>query len=207
MNKVSVSTLPMDLDHIDIDLFKVSTADYLHVDIMDGKFVPERTMWADELRLFKTALVKDVHLMIAEPEKHVEDFIDAGGQIISFHFEATKDPEKLIKKIKAKGAKAGIAINPSTTVKKIKDLVPLLDHVIIMSVIPGKGGQKFMKEVLGKAKELRDIKEEIDIEIDGGVNDKTAEMCVEAGVNVLCSGSYIFSYDDPKIAIDILRNS
>jgi len=198
----------MNFSNILPDLSKVSNGDYLHVDVMDGKFVPQKTIWVDEVKLLKQSeLLKDVHLMIEEPEKYVEAFIEAGGDIINFHIETAKDAEALIEKIHSLGAKAGVSINPETPFSEVEKLIPLIDQLMVMSVHPGKGGQEFISEVMEKVRKAREMREDLDIEVDGGVDDQTARICVEAGANVLCSGSYIFTHEDPKAAINILRKA
>ncbi len=173
---------------------------------MDGEFVEQETIWAEDVEKINTELVQNVHLMIENPGEHVEDFIDAGGDIINFHFEAAEDVQGVIEKIHEGGADAGIALNPETPLSEIEDFLEDVDQVLVMSVHPGKGGQGFIEEVLSKIEELREMEEDLDIEVDGGINEETGELSVEAGANVLCSGSYVHGFDNPKIAIDILRN-
>ena len=208
MNHVSVSTLPMNLDNLEIDIERVSTADSFHVDIMDGKFVEATTFWADDVKVLRSKTDKElnVHLMIVEPEKFVDEFADAGADIINFQIEATEVPEKVISKIKAKGVRVGITISPNTPLEKLKPFLDEIDRVMVMTVVPGKGGQGFI-DMTDRIKELRKLKPEMDIEADGGVNAETAPLVVAAGANVLCSGSYVFKHPSPKEAIDILRNS
>ena len=208
MNHVSVSTLPMNLDNLEIDIERVSTADSFHVDIMDGKFVEATTFWADDVKVLRSKTDKElnVHLMIVEPEKFVDEFADAGADIINFQIEATEVPEKVISKIKAKGVRVGITISPNTPLEKLKPFLDEIDRVMVMTVVPGKGGQGFI-DMTDRIKELRKLKPEMDIEADGGVNAETAPRVVAAGANVLCSGSYVFKHPSPKEAIDILRNS
>jgi len=212
MNKIGVSILPIlaedpvDFSKLEAYLYKISTADYLHIDVMDGKFVPEKTIWTDEVSKINTELVKHVHLMVLNPENCVADFVDAGADIVTFHVEATKKHKEVIKKIKEKNAKAGISLNIETPLSSIKDFVNLVDLVLIMPIHPGAGGRPFDKKALTKIKELRKLRKDLDIAVDGGVDEKTGELCVKAGANILCSGSYIYKHEDPKIAIDILRN-
>lgn len=208
VNKISVSTLPMDMDNLELSLMKVRTSDYLHVDVMDGKFVEQETIWVDDVRRMKekTDLVFDVHLMIENPENHVEAFIEAGADIVNFHVEAASDAVGLIRQIQDLGARAGVSVNPDTGFSEFEKLIPLMDQLMVMSVHPGEGGQDFIADVLEKVTKARDLREDLDIEVDGGVNEKTGEKCVDAGANILCSGSYVFGFDDPKIGIDILRN-
>ncbi len=205
MNKVSVSTLPMDLSNVELELYKVSNADYLHVDVMDGEFVEQETRGVEVFKNVKTRLVKDIHLMIANPDRAVKEFLSWGG-IINFHLEAARNPLRLLKLIKEAGLRAGIAINPETPVSSIKPYLDLADQVLVMGVHPGKSGQRFLKKTVAKIRSLRSLRKDLDIEVDGGVNEETAQLCVEAGANVLCSGSYVFSSPDPRVAIDILRN-
>jgi ribulose-phosphate 3-epimerase len=145
--------------------------------------------------------------MVKQPEKLVDKFIKAGAEMISFHAEATKSPKKLIEKIKSKEVMAGIAISPATTLTKIDKLLDQVDFVLIMTVKPGKPGQKLIKSAVKKVKSLTKKKPNLIIEVDGGINAETAHEVIEAGADILVAGSYIFKSPDPKIAVDILRNA
>jgi len=177
---------------------KVKSADLIHIDIMDGEFVPTKTVWADLVAELETDLPKDVHLMIMNPEEYIDEFIDAGADSISFHIEATDVPEAVIGLIQSKGVKAGIVINPETSVEKIMPFLEEVDFVLVMSVNPGKGGQSFIEKTLDKVKFIREKFPNLDIEVDGGIDGETAKLAVKAGVNILVSGTYIYSGDTEK---------
>lgn len=187
-------------------------ADIVHLDVMDGVFVPNITfgikMVADVRKI--TNLPLDCHLMIVNPEKYVEQFAKAGADYITVHYEACGDSlGDTLKKIKSYGAKCGLVINPDTPLEKVVELIPMCDMVLVMSVFPGFGGQKFISEVLDKCREIRRIIDDngLDcmLEIDGGINGETAKFAVEAGCDVLVAGSAVFSAVDRKSAIEALR--
>lgn len=209
ITQISVSILSLDYEDqsiIDQALMRISTANYVHFDVMDGKFVKEKTFGHELVKNTVTSIQKDVHLMVRQPEKVVDKYIKAGASIITFHAEATKSPGKLIDAIKKKGVFAGLAISPETPVKKIEKFLDDIDLVLVMTVKPGKGGQKLIKATLKKIKMLRKKKQDLVIEADGGINDKNASEIVAAGADILVSGSYIWKSNDPKLAIDLLRN-
>lgn len=187
-------------------------ADIVHLDVMDGVFVPNITfgikMVADVREI--TSLPLDCHLMIVNPEKYVEQFVKAGADYITVHYEACGDGlGDTLKKIKSYGVKCGLVINPDTPLEKVADLISTCDMVLVMSVFPGFGGQKFISEVLDKCRAIRRIIDDngLDclLEIDGGINGQTAKLAVEAGCDVLVAGSAVFSATDRKSAIDSLR--
>ena len=181
-------------------------SDWFNVDVMDGNFVPNLSIGAMVVSKMKTDIPLDCHLMINNPHRYVEDFAKAGAFLITIHAEASRHlPEDIIK-IKDLGCRAGVSINPDTSVETISKVLPMVDLVLIMSVNPGFGGQKFMPEVLEKVKWLREHFPDLDIQIDGGINDETAPLVIEAGANVLVAGSYILKNDNPSEAIDKLRN-
>ena len=182
-------------------------ADLVHVDIMDGKFVPPTTFEAAEIKAVKTKLPKDVHLMVEHPIKDgfIEDYADAGAAIITIHLECKDDIKEAFELIKSKGIKIGISINPPTPLNTIKKYLDVVDMVLIMSVNPGYAGQKFIPDVLNKVKKLRKLKPDLDIEIDGGIDDKTVKQAIEAGANVIVAGSYIFGKEDRQKAIERLK--
>ena len=187
---------------------RVSNADFIHFDVMDGKFVKDKTFDAEFVKSINTfPIKKDVHLMAKQPEKLADEFIAAGADMLSFHAEVTKSPKKLIEQIKDKGVLAGIAISPSTPLKKVEKLLDLVDYVLVMTVKPGKPNQKLIASTVKKVKSLRKKKPLLTIEVDGGINAETAHQVIEAGANILVAGSYIFKSPDPKIAVDILRNA
>jgi len=204
---IAPSILSADFGKLNEEIASVAKyADLIHCDVMDGCFVPNITFGNEVIKCIKSAKPLDVHLMIVKPEKHIEAFAKCNEKIsmISFHLEATKQPKKIIKEIKDFGIKAGIAIKPKTPLKKILLFLDCLDFVLIMTVEPGFGGQKFMQSMLPKIKELRELAPDIDIEVDGGINAKTAKLAVKAGANILVSGSYIFGAKDRKKAIEML---
>lgn len=208
--EVGVSILSLDYEDmpvIDQALMRASTANYLHLDVMDGKFVPGKSFDHKLVKEIDTNLKKVVHLMVKQPEKVVDKYIKAGADSISFHVEATRAPKKLVEHLKKKKIRAGIALNPETPLKKIEKLLPIVDFVVVMTVNPGKEGQKMLKTPLKKVKSIRKKFPVKDIVVDGGINDKTAHLAIEAGANILVSSSYVFGSSDPKLAIDLLRNA
>lgn len=208
--KVNVSILSNTLKPLDIvkELDKTN-ADAIHIDIMDGKFVDNKTWTTSEIiKLTKYSnLPLDVHLMVNNPSKYIEDYAMLNTNNITFHYEAVKDVNKVINEIKDYGLKVGIAVNPDTDVKNIYDYLSDIDIVLIMSVYPGKSGQVFINETLDKIKELKDYIVNNNfktlISVDGGINDETGKLCKEAGADVLVSASYI--HNDIKNNIDKLK--
>ena len=190
-------------------------ADYIHVDVMDGHFVPNITIGPDVIKGLRPLTKKtfDVHLMIAPVDKYIKEFAKAGADIITFHPEATENIMETINLIKKEGKKVGISLKPNTKVDLIKNFLDKIDLVLIMSVEPGFGGQKFMPEVLKKVKEINNIikkdKLNVDIEIDGGINFKNCKLAKEAGANILVSGSTIFKENKGNLKknIEILRKN
>lgn len=208
--KVNVSILSNTLKPLDIvkELDKTN-ADAIHIDIMDGKFVDNKTWTTSEIiKLTKYSnLPLDVHLMVNNPSKYIEDYAMLNTNNITFHYEAVKDVNKVINEIKDYGLKVGIAVNPDTDVKNIYDYLSDIDIVLIMSVYPGKSGQVFINETLDKIKELKDyiVNNNLKtlISVDGGINDETGKLCKEAGADILVSASYI--HNDIKNNIDKLK--
>jgi len=208
--KIAPSILSADFANLGRDVKRVEQAgaDMLHIDVMDGHFVPNITVGvpvAESLRKI-TRLPLDVHLMIEEPEKYMQPFARAGSDIIVFHIEATDRPEDLIARIRQLGAKPAISVNPETGLDKIWGLLDKLDMVLVMFVHPGFAGQTFMSEVLWKVRELREkAPEGFDIEVDGGINEETISEVARAGANVFVAGTAIFSKPDVAAAIKALR--
>jgi len=214
--QISPSILSADFSQLgnEIKRLEEGGADLIHVDVMDGHFVPNLTIGPPVIKaLKKNCSIKfDVHLMISPVHKFIDAYADAGADIITIHPEATDDLSSSIKKIKDLGKKVGVSLNPETKVSIIKDHLDQIDLVLIMSVNPGFGGQKFMPEVLDKIKELKIIQKEqnidFDIEIDGGINFENSKIAIEAGANILVSGTTIFKSNngDIKKNIDLLKS-
>ncbi len=187
----------------EIEKVERAGADILHIDVMDGRFVPNITVGIPVVESIRkvTSLPLDVHLMIVEPEKFIPEFIKAGADLVSFHFEAATHHHRIVEMIKEKGAKAGIAINPSTPINFLEEILPHLDFVLIMSVNPGFGGQKFIDSSLKKIGKLKDYIDEmgfnIKIEVDGGIKLDNVEKVLKAGAEIVVSGSGVFG-DNPE---------
>ena len=210
--KVAPSILSADFSCLAREIKRVESAgaDMLHIDVMDGKFVPNITIGPVVIKDIRriTRLPLDVHLMIEEPQKFIDDFLKAGSDMITLHIETINASGFKLQaaRLKKKKVRVGISLNPNTPLAKIKSVLRYADFVLVMSVNPGFSGQKFISAVLPKIKKLRSIFSG-DIAVDGGVNDKVAGKLVRAGANILAAGSYIFSAQDPKRAIQRLRNA
>ena len=199
MVKISPSILSSDFSRLgeEIKAITKAGADYIHIDVMDGNFVPNLTFGPPIIKAIRkyTDLPFDVHLMIDSPERYIKDYYNAGADIITVHAEASTHLHRTIQEIKALGVKAGVSINPATSVEAIKYVLNNVDLVLIMTVNPGFGGQSFIDSCVPKIKQVKELNPNILIEIDGGINSETAKICVDNGANMLVAGSYIFSGD------------
>ena len=201
--KIAPSVLSADYANFETELKKLeaSGAEYAHLDVMDGHFVPNISFGAGVVASMRphSKMVFDCHLMVSNPEHHLEDFARAGADIISIHVEATPHIHGALQKIRAAGVKPSVVINPGTPVEAIKNVLNLVDQVLVMTVNPGFGGQAFLPETMGKIRELVALREanqlNFDIEVDGGIDDKTIQMAREAGANIFVAGSYVFKGD------------
>ena len=205
---ISPSILSADFANLERDIMRIEPyCSWVHIDCMDGHFVPNLTIGAPVVSAIRkvTNLFLDTHLMIENPINFIDDFCSAGSDLITFHYEAALNKTiDTIEKIKSKGIKAGLSIKPKTPVKSIEKYIPLVDLVLIMTVEPGFGGQKFILDCAKKISEVRKISPDVIIQVDGGINDKTASICAELGANSLVAGSYIYKSNDIGRAIKSL---
>lgn len=213
MVKVSPSVLACDLARLadEVKVIEAAGAEMAHLDVMDGLFVPNMSFGMPVIEALRkhSDIVFDVHLMIADPEKYIDRFIDAGADIVTFHYEATDKPEVLLENIRKRGVKAAISVKPATPAEAVFPLLSKCDMVLVMTVEPGYGGQSFMPDMLPKVRKIREeanrLGLDLDIQVDGGINPETAKLVREAGANVLVAGSSVFKASDRKAAIDALR--
>ena len=213
MIKIAPSILSADFWKLGEEIRKVEEAgaDLLHIDVMDGRFVPNISMGIPLVKSLKgkTSLPLDVHLMIIEPEKFVDAFIDAGADILTFHVEATPHANRIIQMIKSKGIKAGVVLNPTTPLSSLEYILEDVDMVLLMSVNPGFGGQKFLPFVLKKIADLREMIEKrglkVEIEVDGGIGPTNIKPVVKAGASIIVAGSSIFGAADPGERLKLMK--
>ena len=212
-NKIAPSILAADYANFASELKRIeeTSAEYVHIDIMDGQFVPNISFGADVVASMRkhSKLVFDCHLMVVNPERYVDAFAQAGADIMTIHAESTLHIHGALQKIKAAGMKAGVVINPGTPVSAIESVLSLVDQVLIMTVNPGFGGHAFIPETLEKVAKVAQLRDEkgydFDIEVDGGVDNKTIKACYDAGANVFVAGSYLFKASDLAAQVETLR--
>ena len=210
---ISPSLLSADFANLerDVKMLNESSADFIHLDIMDGVFVPNISFGMPVVEAVSRHSEKplDVHLMIVEPERYTEQFARLGANVITIHQEATRHLHRAVQQIKARKIKAGVSINPATPVSSLEDIIADIDLILVMSVNPGFGGQAFIDNTYKKLARLREMIElsgsKALIEVDGGVNDRNAAALFDAGADILVAGNYVFKSPDPKAAIDLLK--
>jgi len=213
MIKIAPSLLSADFARLDEELKTIASADLLHLDVMDGHFVPNITMGPAIIKALRgcTKLPFDCHLMISQPQNYIDRFLDAGADMISVHVEAEPHLQRALQMIRDGGAKAGIAINPATSVETLSTAIEFCDYVLVMSVNPGFGGQKFIEPVVPKIRHISGLIRErglrVEIEVDGGIDARTAPSVVAAGASILVAGSAVFGQDDRSAAMESIRSA
>ncbi|MCI6244934.1 MAG: ribulose-phosphate 3-epimerase [Eubacterium sp.] len=207
--KISPSMLASDYANLEAELKKCESAELIHLDVMDGHFVPNISIGAPVIKAMKRvcSVPFDVHLMISDPLKYIEDFADAGADIITFHTECESNINETINKILECGCKAALAVKPATPVEAVYPYIDKLSMVLVMTVEPGFGGQSFMENMMPKIERLRADFPDIDIQVDGGVNAETIKACARAGANVFVAGSAVFKSENPQETIALLKNN
>lgn len=209
MIKIAPSLLSADFSDLKNEIKDISNADFVHLDVMDGQFVPNISFGAPVIKSIRkhSDLVFDVHLMIKNPLKYIEDFCKAGADIITFHVEADDDVDETISKIKEFGVKCGIVLSPDTDAEVVLPYVDKVDMILLMSVYPGFGGQKYISRITDKIKKVREYigNRNVDLEIDGGITKENVDEAINAGANVIVAGTSVFGKDDRKKAIEELR--
>lgn len=209
--KIAPSILSSDFSRLGEEVRSVilAGADWLHVDVMDGHFVPNITVGPPVVAALREhcSVPMDVHLMIEHPEDYVEDFVNAGADIITFHIEASRHPHRILAQIKDLGCQAGVVLNPGTPEDTLEFLAEMVDLVLLMTVNPGFGGQAFIPDMIRKISNVRAMLGDRDVEVDGGIDQNTASDVTKAGANVLVAGSYIFRHESRLEAIETLRNA
>jgi ribulose-phosphate 3-epimerase len=208
-NMISPSILASDYANLESELKRINRSDLIHIDVMDGHFVPNITIGAPVVKALKKVcdIPFDVHLMISNPIDYVEDFAAAGADLICFHTESNSDTKETIEKILSLGKKAALAVKPKTGIDEVLPFLDKLSMVLVMTVEPGFGGQSFMEEVMPKIEKIREINKEIDVEVDGGINEETVKIAAKAGANVFVAGSAVFKAENPNDMIETLRNN